>query len=335
VRMSNPCHAITRAFAQRLLSEFRKIDTTVDVYQHQQVGEKATAFTLFPPLAYELSWSVGAVDSLIHPKPVRVQYLQRHHPDRVVQIESAAQAVQAHFSHVLYRPLLVVGHPRCGSGYMSGLLQASGLDVGHEKMGRHGISSWMFATDDDKMPFAQDKYSVSRKTSYFQYCIHHVRDPRVAVPSIMRDNKYSAPSFQFRRRHIRKRFGIDLQDYTSEIERAVLSYVYWNRMIAAGGIDLVVRVEDGQDQFLGWLLDRGLITVMPGQTSLPPKNVNSDKPYKGVVYEKPALEESDWLSIESGILSELNAQCRQYGYAEFSEGLAPARGNTKKPANNE
>jgi hypothetical protein len=324
VRMSNPCHAITRAFAKQLVSSFSKIDTTVDIFQHQQVGEKAMAFTFFPPLAYELSWSVGALDSLIHPKPIRVQYMKQFHPDKTAHIQSAARALHTHFTHVLYRPLLIVGHPRCGSGYMSKLLQALGLDVGHEKMGQHGISSWMFAVDDDEVPFAQDKYSASRRTSHFQLCIQHVRDPRAAVPSIMRDNKYSDLSFQFRCKHIKQRYEIDLQDYTSDIERAVLSYICWNRIIAEGGVGLVVRVEDAQEKLIDLLLDKGVLDTRPVQLNLPPKNVNSDKPYRGVVHEKPQLHERDWQGIDPSILSELNAQCRKYGYAVFTEGVVPS-----------
>lgn len=321
-RMSNPCHAITHAYAKQLISSFRKIDTTVDIYQHQQVGNKATTFTLFPPLAYELSWSVGALDSLIHPKPLRAQYLKQFHPDKIAQIQSATRAVQMHFSHVLYRPLLIIGHPRCGSGYMSKLLKAVGLDVGHEKMGQHGISTWMFAVD-DQVPFVQDKYSASRKLNHFQLCIQHVRDPRTAVPSIMRENKRSDLSLQFRRKHIKRRFGIDLQDYTSVIEQAVMSYIYWNRIIAEGSVDLVIRVEDAQDKLIDWLLDKGVIAARPVQINLPPKDVNSKKPYRGVVYEKPLLDECDWQGINPEILVQLNIQCRLYGYAVFDGDVAP------------
>ncbi|MGH1356772.1 MAG: glycosyltransferase family 25 protein [Thalassovita sp.] len=76
LRMSNPCHAITSAYARELLKEFRGVNHTADVFQHRLAEvSKTHAHTVFPPIAYELSWSTGALDSLIHPKNIRAQYL--------------------------------------------------------------------------------------------------------------------------------------------------------------------------------------------------------------------------------------------------------------------
>lgn len=75
-RMSNPCHAITSAYARALLGEFQSVNHTSDVFQHSLATvSKTCAHTVFPPIAYELSWSTGALDSLIHPKDIRAQYL--------------------------------------------------------------------------------------------------------------------------------------------------------------------------------------------------------------------------------------------------------------------
>jgi GR25 family glycosyltransferase involved in LPS biosynthesis len=76
VKMSNPCHIISRGMARRLLHDFRKVLTTVDIYIHYDIGVQVRNYTLMPPIAYDLSWSVGAVDSLIHPNPIRIHYLQ-------------------------------------------------------------------------------------------------------------------------------------------------------------------------------------------------------------------------------------------------------------------
>ena len=43
--------------------------------------------------------------------------------------------------------VLVTGHPRSGTGYASKCLQDIGLDVGHEKIGKNGISSWLWAAN--------------------------------------------------------------------------------------------------------------------------------------------------------------------------------------------
>jgi GR25 family glycosyltransferase involved in LPS biosynthesis len=75
-KMSNPCHAITSAYARELLGEFQTIKHTADVFQHSITAvSKTYAHTVFPPIAHELSWSTGVLDSLIHPKDIRARYL--------------------------------------------------------------------------------------------------------------------------------------------------------------------------------------------------------------------------------------------------------------------
>lgn len=77
VRMSNPCFGLTSAYAQALVDRHRRIDTTSDLYMHALAPCKGEAFTVFPPLASELSWSTGGVASLIHPKPIRSEFLRK------------------------------------------------------------------------------------------------------------------------------------------------------------------------------------------------------------------------------------------------------------------
>lgn len=66
---------------------------------------------------------------------------------------------------------LVVGHPRCGTKFTSSLLKQFDLDVGHEELGKNGISAWFFTClDDIDIPFVRHNFSMSRndmpKTSF-------------------------------------------------------------------------------------------------------------------------------------------------------------------------
>ncbi|MGF1535848.1 MAG: glycosyltransferase family 25 protein [Elainellaceae cyanobacterium] len=317
VRFSNPCHALTRAMAELLLNKFEKITTTVDVYQHQIIAAKATNYTLMPPLAYELSWSVGEFDSLIHPKQIRITYLQEHQPEARAAIQQATRSFETHHAHILYRPLLVLGHPQCGSDYMSALLKAFGLDVGHERMGQDGISSWMFAADDDQLPNAQDLHSASTGQKYFKHCIHHVRSPKSAIPSIMRDSQYAPLSYGFRQKHIQLAFGVDLEECVSDLEKAVLSYVYWNRLVSDRGVDLTVRIEDGEAPLLTFLQRAALVDEsvdLESYQALPPKQANADKANQSKRYDKFTLARAGWQSVPSKSLDLLNEQCATYGY---------------------
>jgi GR25 family glycosyltransferase involved in LPS biosynthesis len=316
IKMSDPCYALNRAMAAKLLDSFERVDTTVDIFVHQRVGSKVANFTLFPPLAAELSWSHGAVESLIHPKPVRVSYLKKHHPERVQEIEATIQALWTHVKHVAYRPLLAIGHPRCGSGYMEQLLKAYGLDVGHERMGKDGISSWMFAVEDEN-PFALNPLAATRKNKHFRHVIHFVRDPRTAIPSIIRENRHSEKSYAFRRRHILKTYEIDLDDAGSEVEKALLSYIYWNKIIEEQKTDIVLRVEDAEDSTLRFLKAIDIVAKDRSIDSPPPKDVNRQKLYQGKLPERPDLSDEDWQSVSNLHKSEINEMCQRFGYPDL------------------
>ena len=56
VKMSNPCHAISLKMAKKLLSEMDIIDTTSDIFIHSRIGRQVRHKTVFPPVAYELSF---------------------------------------------------------------------------------------------------------------------------------------------------------------------------------------------------------------------------------------------------------------------------------------
>jgi hypothetical protein len=319
IRMANHCFAVNRALCRILLDEFDRVETTADEFTHRVVGSTVRNFTIQPPIASDLSFSFGAVASLIHPKKKRVAYLKKHHPEQTEEIEATIDAIRRHVKHILYRPLLAVGHPRCGSRYMSELLKVCGLDVGHERMGKHGISSWMFAVEDDDNPWARDPLSASRKHKHFGHVMHFVRDPRTAIPSIIRENRHAEKSYAFRRRHIIKTYKIDLDDAGSEVEKALLSYIYWNKIIEEQKTDIMVRVEDAEDSTLRFLKAIDIVANDRSIYSPPPKDVNRQKLYQGKLPERPCLTEADWDDVDEGLKKEANAMCGRYGYPAVFE----------------
>jgi len=313
-RVSNYCFVITLGMAKQLMNNFRKIETTVDNYIHYVVGMKVNNYSLFPPIAYDLSWSMGAVDSLIHPKSTRVNYLKQAQPWNSEAIGVAQKKVDRHFFHKLIRKVLSVGHPRCGSAYMSQLLKAHGLDVRHEEMGDDGISSWMFAVEDDENPWAKNKYALSSRYTVFDYVIHHVRDPSSAIPSIVRENTRSVVSYQFRRKHIEQALAIDIDRYPTDLEKATASFLYWNRIIEKLNPDISVRVEDCEEDIFRLLSAHNLTDVDKPLQDVVEKTCNADKLYKGVRYAKPVIVEHDWAMICDELKEELMKFCVEYGY---------------------
>jgi GR25 family glycosyltransferase involved in LPS biosynthesis len=317
VRMANPAHLINTAMAKLLLDNFKQVETTVDIFQHRIVANQKNSVTVKPPLFYEKSWSTGEVESLIHPKSIRLDYLANNSAENTPEYEIAKKKLEKHHKHTSVYSILALGHPRCGSGYTAKLLTALGLDVGHEKMGSNGICSWMFVVDDD-YPFAVNDEASNKRFKYFEHVIHHVRSPIDAIPSIMRDSEYSEASHQFRRKHIKLVFDIDIDDFGKPLVSAIASYVYWNLLIEKLKPQCRFRVEDQQDQLHEYLLNNSLINKVDlSNTELPNSDVNKDKKYKGVIYSKPTLDEQDFKSVPKYLMEKLDALCRRYGYPHF------------------
>ncbi len=312
VRMSNPCFAVTSAYAAKAVSHFKKVDHTADVYFHMQLPEAGQAFTVFPPIASELSWSTGQVASLIHPKDIHADYLETQGDHEGATKERAR--IQTHPKHMYHRKILVTGHPRTGTSYLASLLRQLDFDVGHEKAGSDGLSSWMFAADSDRYPYAQDDIAASRRSLHWEVLLHVVRDPATAVASIMRDNVWAPPSYQFRRDAIAKQMDVDLDAYAENFERAVMSLVCWSRMILEMQPDCWVRVEDAHETLPRFLATRGLIDANK-TFDLLSKPVNADKLYQGVQRPKPEIGSADWATLSTEAMEGLKWYCNRFGYS--------------------
>lgn len=310
-RLSNPCYGMTSAFASKALSMFKQVNTTSDIFLHKFVPANGEAKTVFPPIASELSWSTGEVASLIHPKDIHGEFLDAsgHHAGAA----EARDQVRAHIRHLYYRRFLITGHPRTGTGYAASLFNQLGFDVGHETAGADGLSSWMFAADSDQYPYAQDDVAKSRRRLRWEFLFHIVRDPSSAVPSIMRDDKWAPISYQFRREHLLKEVGIDLDKCESDVERAVMSLVGWSKMILALVPDLWFRIEDAHEALPIFLATRGL-TAGVSVSELSTSPINADKLYQGVQRSKPAIRSADWLALSEEAKSGLIWYCERFGY---------------------
>jgi GR25 family glycosyltransferase involved in LPS biosynthesis len=321
VRMSNPCHALTRKFARRLLQEFRGIRHTVDVYQHAQVPRKGEAFTILPPIASELSWSEGSFDSTIHPKPIRADYLARIGAHQ--ESSEHERIVHLHVKKKVFRPLLLTGHPRCGTGFAASLCRQLGVDVGHERMGKAGIASWMFAVDAEENPYFLDEAARTRRTFAWDSMIAVVRDIAVAVASVMRDSLRAPPSYQFRRDQILRELALDLDSLPSDMERAVWSITSWYRIILGQNPDLCFRVEDQHEQVRSHLRAAGLLGEHFEQQPLDVSPVNAEKLYKGVFYPKPIVSVDAWQSLSAAAKAEVAWYCQRFGYPDPTIERAP------------
>lgn len=162
---------------------------------------------------------------------------------------------------------LITGHSRTGTTYMSYLFSMLGYDVGHEKMGEHGISSWMMAACVNPTWGEQ----VIRNQFNFKYIIHNIRNPVDTISSIIAEDSHHD---RCRARRFRERFIII---DGNPVEAAVRSYLGWHKLIMSIKPDLVVKVEDAKHIIPKWLVNEAKLPVKEENKDLDSNINNRDK----------------------------------------------------------
>jgi hypothetical protein len=114
--------------------------------------------------------------------------------------------------------VVVLGHPRSGTGYTAHCFRQSGLAVGHEKLGRDGIASWMWAVPADPVPWGCPRGAIPLPETV----LHVLREPAACVSSVAHTEYRSE---EWRRRWIKIPEGCE------HVERAVWSLFGWARLI--------------------------------------------------------------------------------------------------------
>ncbi len=142
------------------------------------------------------------------------------------------------------KKFLVLGHPRSGTGYMATLFQRFGYDVSHEKMGKDGISSWMFAVEENQV--FMDR-SLNRKNYQFEHTLMTMRHPNDIVSSIYYTGDMKGRSLHYRQAYL------PLENYQG-IEKAVQSVVGWYALIEQQDPALIMYVDRQPAQQLAHFL---------------------------------------------------------------------------------
>lgn len=136
--------------------------------------------------------------------------------------------------------LLITGHQRSGTGYMAALCRSMGLDVGHERPGEDGISSFQYAVDTDTVPFHSVDQNRGRKWYEFDDIIHVVRHPLHVIASTAFTDMNGAIEWQ-------ARFIPVTAPPEHRIRQAVQTWLGWNELIEKQA-DIRVRVEDAEEE---------------------------------------------------------------------------------------
>jgi len=229
-----------------------------------------------------------------------------HYCDRLLPISRESPKVH-HYS------FLITGHPRTGTGFTSQFFTLLGHPIGHETLKEKGMASWVHAAYDYHIPFFDKKqnHTISRYELSVKHLLLLVRDPKTAIPSIIIENRVNE-SYNYRRFHILKERGIDLDAYDNYIEKAIVSYIEWIAIIEAQKPDGVIRLEQIEQDVLAYFSEQSIhYTVDYNLEQINNKNKTVDK--FGIA--KPVLTKDDYATVSPIIIEQLCSFCLQYGYS--------------------
>ncbi|MBR8827991.1 MAG: tetratricopeptide repeat protein [Gomphosphaeria aponina SAG 52.96 = DSM 107014] len=206
--------------------------------------------------------------------------------------------------------LLITGHPRCGSGFLSYLFRELGWEIGHEKMGKDGVASWLLTVKDLNAPWGDKNLAYYVK---FKYIIHNIRNPQDAIPSIMMENEVEK-SYNYRRNHLLRELEWDLDKYVQPIDKAIASFLGWNKLVELQCPHQVLKVEEALETAVKFIQENSLREIDEGKVKniiIEPKINNSEQKYKK---QKPALTAEDWGKINPELRDVLRQFCLAYNY---------------------
>lgn len=195
--------------------------------------------------------------------------------------------------------LLITGTGRCGTGFLAAALTAAGVQCGHEQAftrKRHGHGAWAAEASWLAAPYLTALDDT--------YVVHLVRDPLKVIASFAARATLRVPN---RMGRFIMRHTPVVADATTQVERAGLHYVAWNRMIAHAPPDEVLRLED----VTASTITRLARMVVPGAglCRLPAPSNTTPEP----------VPELGWASVEH--IPGLVGLASEYGYTEAADAV--------------
>ena len=127
------------------------------------------------------------------------------------------------------RPMLITGHSRAGTAYMSALARYYGMDMRHEALGKSGVSSWMMAPPAWRVPFHRGWANRGRLWYRFDRVIEVVREPLAHIASVAFAENHGSKDRRTGLYWRAQWTPIDMNANT--VRQAVQSIVGWHEMI--------------------------------------------------------------------------------------------------------
>lgn len=203
--------------------------------------------------------------------------------------------------------LLILGHPRSGTGYMAKLFSSFGIDIGHEFIGKNGISCWTFLIPNANHMHGQDMSikDKSRQNFTFNHVVQCVRNPINCINSVF----FSESGEKSHSRIFRSKYNSYIDQSDPLIDQVICSITGWNKMIEDLNPSATFKIENCESEVKKFVcMEMDFSNLITSESNLPPKNYNARK------HDKLTYEEIKKMALPKS-LSLLDEYCDKYQYS--------------------
>jgi hypothetical protein len=196
--------------------------------------------------------------------------------------------------------LLITAVGRSGTHYTARLMQAMGMDIPHEAVGRDGAASWKHITTGTFV--VKKRWKRKRETfidsSGFTTILHQTRHPLKVIASMQ---TFGDATWRYMAQFTSLTVGMPV------LQRAMLGYLEWNRLIEARA-DWRFQIEQLTDVFEAFCEHAGLEPQPMPQLPHEARDSRTQR-YEPLTWAK--LHEQD-----PGITESLKQMAEVYGYSD-------------------
>jgi len=210
---------------------------------------------------------------------------------------------------------MILGHPRSGTGYIARLFSSLGIEIGHEGIGKYGVSCWTFVPEKSNHFFGGSGHMISiaktsRQDFKYKFLVHIVRNPFDVINSVYYTES-KTHSQVFRLLHavpkISDNYKVKTKEHKEILTDSILSVIRWNNMIEDLNPDILFKIEDCESEVAEFLESNGY--------EIKKEKIFDDKQYNTRKASKVnKLSLSDYHCIENDVLDELDEYCKKHNY---------------------
>ncbi|MGB3508582.1 MAG: tetratricopeptide repeat protein [Microcoleaceae cyanobacterium] len=121
-------------------------------------------------------------------------------------------------------------------------------------------------------------------------------------------------SFNFRRGHIIRELNFDIDKFNSPLEKAIASFLGWNKIVELRSPDLILKVEDCVDDVVSFVNQHSLAVLPENISDNIVVDTQINHSLKKFSQPKPEFSVNDYKNIDTDLRVGLLNFCKAYGY---------------------